>query len=382
MANSRQYGVYGLLRKSIGSVVYSKSKDGKGKTIQVVRTKPTTVDNPNTVGQILQRCKIKPATRFYNAMQDILDHSWEGVPYMQTSRQYFMSKALKLSGPYIPKSVTDVIPADYPVSEGSIPPLLASPLAAVSGTDIASAALTAENVALLIDAGVQQGAQLTIIAWYKTASGAYDFAYGRIINEVGNMFAWTKSTASGMTVSLFQRVFNISQANGRETVAVAAICSKLVNGTWQRSTQSLVLTDAFRDGLYNQYAQQLTIESYQEQGDINKLNSAWYLNLANGQPFPGQLSVITAPYAWDSEDEPTASVTTVLGREVLGRNSFKDTLFTDDGTVTGKLVTVADGQVVMGTAEMTQGLRTNPASRYYGVPVLPWLDVYATQLGF
>lgn len=378
MANSTQYGAFGLLRKSIGSVVYSRSKDGKGRTIQVARSKPVTVANPNTIGQILQRCKISPATRFYNAMVTLLDHSWEGVAYEQQSRQHFMELALKLQGPFIPKSVTEVIPADYPISEGSLPNLIASPVAA-EGTALASAQLTAENVAALIAAGVPEGAQLTIVAWFKTASGSYDFAYGRIINAVGNIFAWTKSTAANMTVNLVNGVFHISYANGRETVAVGAILSKFENGAWKRSTQNLVLDDDYYEGLYNAAARQLTVESYQTGGDINKINSAWYLNLANGQPWPGQLSVINNVPLDDAEPGTRGNV--IEGTMATQDGDFTYTIFTDDGTAAGKLIMVADGQIVQGTAEQTAFV-LSLSGRLYGDRVNQWMDVYATQLGF
>lgn len=378
MANSRQAGVFGLLRKSVGSVTYSKGKDGKGKTIQIVRSKPTVVANPNTVGQILQRCKISPATRFYNAMVEILDHSWEGIAYERQSRQHFMELALKMQGPFIPKSVTEVIPADYPVSEGSIPSIIASPVAA-EGTSLAAAALTAENVAALIAAGVPENAQLTIIAWFKTASGSYDFAYGRIINAVGNIFAWTKSTAANMTVTLASGVFHISYANGRDTVAVAAIVSKLENDVWKRSTQNLVLDDDFETGLYDAAARQLTIESYMSGGDINKINSAWYLNLANGQPWPGQLWVQNH-VALDSAETPQYG-NVVMGTLATQDGGMTETIFTDDGTAAGKLIMVANGQIVEGTAAQTAYVLSLDG-RLYGSRVNQWMDVYATQLGF
>ena len=378
MANSRQAGVFGLLRKSVGSVTYSKGKDGKGKTIQIVRSKPTVVANPNTVGQILQRCKISPATRFYNAMVEILDHSWEGIAYERQSRQHFMELALKLQGPFIPKSVTEVIPADYPISEGSIPSIIASPVAA-EGTSLAAAALTAENVAALIAAGVPEGAQLTIIAWYKTASGSYDYAYGRIINAVGNMFAWTKSTAANMTVTLATGVFHISYANARATVAVGAIVSKLENDVWKRSTQNLVLDADFESGLYDAAARQLTIESYMAGGDINKINSAWYLNLANGQPWPGQLWVQKNVEFTDDPDGAKGEV--VMGTLVTQDGDMTETIFTDDGTAAGKLILVSNGQIVEGTAAATAYV-ISVNGRLYGSRVNQWMDVYATQLGF
>ena len=378
MANSRQHGAFGLLRKSIGSLVYSKSKDGSGKTIQVVRSKPTSVTNPNTVNQILQRAKIKPASRFYAAMVGILDHSWQGVEYGNASRSYFMSKALSQVGPYIPKSVTEMIPAEYPVSEGSMAKLTASPVS-LEGASIAGSALTQANVDALIDAGLPAGAQLTVIAFYRTTSGAYDFAYGRIINEAGQMFAWTKSTAANMTVEVVNGVIAIPVANGAATVAVAAIASQYKNGVWERSTQSLVLTDAFRDGLYDNQALELTVASYQGAVDLNKINSAWYLNLASGQPFPGQLYIADTYLS----DEAETKVPIPFGRQVAADGSLlRNVVFTDDGTATGKLIKLVNDSFVQGTAEETTYVTRDPGSKYYGYTTEMWLDVYATQLGF
>lgn len=377
MANSRQYGAFGLLRKSIGSLVYSKSKDGKGKTIQVVRSKPTTVANPNTVNQILQRAKISPASRFFNAMAEILDHSWQGVEYGAASRLHFMSLALSQDGPYIPRGITEVIPAQYPVSEGSMAKLIASPVAG-AGAEFQTAPLTQATVDLLIAAGLPQGAQLTVIGFYKTASGGYDYAYGRIINEVGQLFEFTKTTAANMAVSVASDgVIRITTANGAATVAVAAIASQLHNGTWERSSQWLVLTDAMYEGLYDNEAMMITISSYESAEDINRLNSAWYLNLANGQPFAGQLFVDSVYLS----DEAETKTDVPLGRIISPSGGATIVFFTDDGTAAGKLKIIQDGQIVDGTAEQAAYI-ASADSKYYGAKPEMWLNVYATQLGF
>ena len=380
MANSRTYGAFGLLKKSIGSVVYSRGKDGAGRTIQIVRGKPTVVANPRTVAQILQRAKIKPAQRFYNALYEILDHSWQGVQYGTPSKNYFLSKALSQSGPYIPKSVTQMIPAAYPISEGSIASIIASPVAAAAAeTNVALQALTLDAAAVqkLIAAGVPEVAQLTIIAFYRRQSGEYAYAYGRLINSVGSLFEWTGSTAANMTVTLVptSSTFHISAANGLATVAVAAIVSKLNNGTWERSTQELILTEDLQNGLYGPEAQQLTIESYGDVVDVNKLNSAWYLNLANGQAWPGEIFVARESLVDGGEEKNI-----VLGKIVQPSGSIRYVCFTSDGTANGKLIEVVNGNVVVSTDDVpadTGIWRYGPISQFD-----LWLTVYATQLGF
>lgn len=380
MANSRVHGAFGLLKNSIGSLVYSRGKDGAGKTIQIVRQKPTEVYNPRTVGQILQRAKIKPAQRFYNALVEILDHSWQGVTYGTPSRNYFLSKALALTGPYIPKSVTQMIPAKYPVSEGSIASILVDPTAAeAAATNVALQALTLDAAAVqkLVAAGVAEGAQLTVIAFYKRQSGEYAYAYGRLINSVGSLFDWQGSTAANMTVTLVPATskFHISAANGQATVAVAAIVSKLNGSTWERSTQEMVLTETMEEGLYNESAKELTIESYGDVVDVNRLNSAWYLNLANGQAWPGQIM-----YRNMSVDANATKEVVVYGQIVQPSGTIKQYVFTDNGAANGHLINLVNGQCVVSenTAEF---LISADGYLYMAAPEL-WLNVYATQLGF
>lgn len=380
MANSRVHGAFGLLKKSIGSLVYSRGKNGAGKTIQVVRQKPTEVYNPRTVGQILQRAKIKPAQRFYNALSEILDHSWQGVTYGTPSRNYFLSKALAMSGPYIPKSVTQMIPAKYPVSEGSIASILVDPAAAAAAeTNVALQALTldAATVQKLEAAGVAEGAQLTIIAFYRRQSGEYAYAYGRLINTVGSLFDWQGSTAANMTVTLVPATstFHISAANGLATVAVAAIVSKLNGTTWERSTQAIVLTEEMEEGLYNESAKELTIESYGDVVDVNKLNSAWYLNLANGQAWPGQIM-----YRNMAVDGNNTREVVVYGQIIQPDGSIKQYVFTDDGTTAGHLLNLVNGQCVV--SETTAAYVTSDEGYLNLATPELWLNVYATQLGF
>ena len=376
MANSRTYGAFGLLKKSIGSVVYSRGKDGAGRTIQVVRGKPTVVANPKTVAQILQRAKIKPAQRFYNALADIIDHSWQGIQYGTTSKNYFLSKNLALTGPYIPKSVSQMIPAAYQISEGSIATIQVSPVAAAAAeTNVALQALVLDAAAVekLVAAGVPEGAQLTIIAFVRRQSGEYALAYGRLINNVGSSFEWTGTTAAGANVTLVPTTstFHISLASGLAAVAVAAIVSQLNGSNWERSTQYMVLTEDMQNGLYGDAAMQITIESYGDVVDVNKLNSEWYLNLANGQAWPGKLTHRVIQIAETGE---TADV--VIGEQVRPNGAIAFYCFTDDGLATGYLVTIDGGTVgVSGdTAAWLVGSE--------GLLVDMWVRSYATQLGF
>ena len=129
MARSKIGGAFGMLRGSIGSVTYSTKKTNSGKTEQIARQKAQSVTNPNTTAQIMQRMKLGPAQRFFDAFEQvvakgIISHSFEAIPYGNASRTHFISLAMKEEAAvYVPKGVDFFVPGEYVVSEGSLTPI-------------------------------------------------------------------------------------------------------------------------------------------------------------------------------------------------------------------------------------------------------------------
>lgn len=340
MANSRQGGAFGFLRKSIGSVTYSTIKDGKGKRIQVARSKPVEVANPNTVAQILQRMKVKPAARFYNVFAEILDNAFEGVAYGPASRRHFMGLAMSQTGPYIPKGATRFIPAVYPVSEGgaaspSFNGYGAFPNVSVrfygvkgfymnwDGTDVAEGG-TLHDYAVAV---YGQDVQITVLAVTQASDGTFVPHYGRVLtsdytslpgNGVINLDGFYL-LERGSYLSVCAGVGDDDPESGGDPanedftgiVAAAIIISYKEGETWIRTNTVMGLNDALTVNLYGQEAMAAAVESYQSAQGVNSLNSSWYLNLANGQPFYGQLRNMN----YTLEFEGAAS--SVIQREVV-----------------------------------------------------------------
>lgn len=341
MANSRQGGAFGFLRKSIGSVTYSTIKDGKGKRIQVARSKPTEVANPNTVAQILQRMKVKPAARYYSAFEEVLSNAFEGIAYGPASRRRFMQLAMSQTGPYIPKGATRFIPAKYTVSEGS---LNGVPVAFGTVNDINAGALyNTKGFSVVLDADnfgntLEQAAwnqmierifggvvQITVLAVTQEADGSFVPHYGRFISDTVAPTGDGAYKALDGVVSVAPQswglvIYDSTKGANQYTwdaaalssiKAAAVIYSRLDGDTWLRSNADMVISEALEVNLYGQEAMSAAIESYQSAQGVNSLNSSWYLNLANGQPFYGQLRNMN--YTLEFEGAESA----VIQREVV-----------------------------------------------------------------
>lgn len=332
-----------MLRGSIGSVTYSIKKTTSGKSEQIARQKAQSVTNPQTTAQILQRMKLGPAQRFYDAYENvvakgILSHSFESVPYGNASRQHFISLAMKEDAAvYVPKGVDFFVPGEYVVSEGSITPIsyfnqLNAEEAAQNNliVNFNGAALTAANVETFVDEGYEQGMQLTLIGARAVAGGKYEPFATRITMLEGH------TTDNNINVQLYDHGAVVVQD---ETIAaIAVIVSKgSQESNDYRSTQKMKFVNGY-DSLKSLDALQAAIDSYAEGYTYNSLNSNWYLNLDNGQAFNGRVELmqqhLVNEYDVDIQDQ------VFCGLQVNG-DKVKVIVFTDDGTANGKIYTAS-----------------------------------------
>lgn len=117
MAQSFNY--FGLRRGSTKSATYT-VKNGK----QVTKDRVTEITNKQTTLQMKQRLKIPIVAQARSVLSQLVDHSFEGVPYGEKSLDKFYSVNLKKDvltiTSYIPKGAMDCGEADYIVSQGSL----------------------------------------------------------------------------------------------------------------------------------------------------------------------------------------------------------------------------------------------------------------------
>lgn len=357
MAQSLQGGAFGFLKKSIGSVVYSTSTASlSGQKKQVARSKPTSVRNPRTLSQIVQRMKVGPAQLFYAAFEKAagsvennpLSHSWQGVSYGPKSRTKFLQIAMTGDPKaYVPKGIKFAVPGEYQVSEGSLPSLPWRNVTDNPGrlVPLMSGNQTMDSIEVsnLFNFGVQTGDQITFMGLYED-NGVYKPQIARLVVGVGN--AWsllrpeleddeTITGDSGTNVASNLACFAYIVSRGTSSAEA------------KRSTETLLVTPNY-DSLMSAEAYNAAVESYITNTAYNSLNSDWYLNQGSSQAFNGQVffQSLNLPAIEGLEAE---TIIALLGRQSDG-GSVGYVIFTSDGTSAGTVYARRPGGIATDTA--------------------------------
>lgn len=363
MAVSKTGGAFGYLHKSLGGLVYSAPKLGiaQEKT-QVVRTKADSVNNPNTVSQIMQRMKLGAATRFFSAYEKfvnkgLMSHSFESVKYGSPSRLYFMQKALaNESAVYVPKGIDFFVPGEYLVSEGSIQSLpwrneLAAAPQAADTIFTVGTPLTADQVTKLASLNVVAGDQITVMGAVHR-NGRYFPCAARVIVGTGNV--WNYSAAEWTNV-MNQIVVGTTgtfagATLGELTLAgLAVIISRGQKETNDaRSTEAFLLVNGYQS-LKSPDALQMAIYSYESNVTFNSLNSDWYLNQGSGQSFEGRVQLSDILGITNPAGTGDISNQFMIGVQQSEQSSglLVYTIFTSDGTEAGQVYEHQGGNVVI-----------------------------------
>ena len=351
MATSNIGGAFGFLRKSIGGVVYSVSTASiKGIKKQVARQKPTSVRNPKTISQIVQRMKVVPAQLFYQAFEKAagsvennpLSHSFQGIAYGNKNKLRFMQLAMTGEPKaYVPKGINFPVPGVYQVSEGSLPSLPSGNAAINSETLLTvDSIINQETVAGLLAIGCEVGDQITCIGLVDN-NGIYEAGVARIIIGVGNSWELMSGGASLKDVEL--HTDGISLTNSDENVACGAfILSRgTSSATAKRSTAFMTISPDYQS-LMSPEAYDAAVDSYITGVAYNSLNSDWYLNQGTTQAFNGQVYAQQLTLAaGEHVDEFTG--TFLLGRQVQG-SAMRNVIFTSDGTSAGTAYALINGE--------------------------------------
>lgn len=342
MAQSNVGGAFGFLRKSIGSIVYSTSTASlSGEKKQVARQKPTSVRNPRTLSQIVQRMKVGPAQLFYAAFEKAagsvennpLSHSWQGVPYGPKSRTKFLQLAMTGEPKaYVPKGINFPVPGVYQVSQGSLPSM-PSGVAGDAGDTIAVVyqALTAGGIEFLTNLGAQAGDQLTAMALIANENGAYSACVARVIVGVGNNWESFGDADQNLDV-LTLKTDGVDFGDSNIACAAFILSRGTSSATAKRSTAFMTIAPEYQS-LMSAEAYDAAVDSYLSGTSYNSLNSDWYLNQGNTQAFNGEVFKQQLTLA---AGEGVAEVTGefIIGRQSRG-GSLIYTIFTTDGTSNG-----------------------------------------------
>lgn len=352
MAQSNVGGAYGFLRKSIGSIVYSTSTASlSGEKKQVARSKPTTVRNPRTLSQIVQRMKVGPAQLFYAAFEKAagsvennpLSHSWQGVPYGPKSRTKFLQLAMTGDPKaYVPKGINFPVPGVYQVSQGSLPTMPNGVDAKPDATFVAiGTELNASAVERLQAMGAEVGDQITVLGLIAKENGTYEAAFGRVIVSIGQEWSFKNDEGSLLSDLGFNKTGIVF--DGRDVAALAIILSRgTSSATAKRSTAFMTLNPEYAD-LMSPEAYDAAIDSYLTGTIYNSLNSDWYLNQGSSQAFNGEVFLQVLNLA-AGEGVAAVNAEFVLGRQSNG-GSVVYTIFTSDGTSAGTAYAFAANKI-------------------------------------
>lgn len=351
MATSNTGGAFGFLRKSIGGVVYSVSTASiKGIKKQVARQKPTSVRNPKTISQIVQRMKVVPAQLFYQAFEKAagsvennpLSHSFQGIAYGNKNKLRFMQLAMQGDPKaYVPKGINFPVPGVYQVSEGSLPSLpLGNPAEEAGSLFLVGSTINQGVIDMLSNIGIQVGDQITVLGLVAGDNGTYEATFARVIVGLGNN--WERKDASVGTLEDIEWWIDGPKLSGTNVACIAGIVSRgTSSSTAKRSTAFMQLNPDYAN-LMSPEAYDAAVDSYITGVAYNSLNSDWYLNQGSTQAFNGQVYAQQLTLAaGDGVEEFTG--TFLLGRQVQG-GGMSNVIFTSDGTSAGTAYALINGE--------------------------------------
>lgn len=280
----------GQARGKVGDVVFTRT-NGE----QVARSHNPSPKNPRSPLQILQRICFNTASKAYSLLQDICNHSFEGLgegtpnqsAFIRLNTEWLRSQlAIQISMPtdevmlaasafnYNQKGDTHAELNTYVISRGSLPTLLyayqSSSLVLIFPAETGWAGEAPTYAEITSALGLQQGDQLTFCIVTKPGASeredANGFKYARIILEPadgdmslpfltqsGTRYVVTQPNPKNEGLVYFgaanSNLMPITMVNHSETGSVkyalgAVIASRYTNGRWLRSSQSLIWMSA------------------------------------------------------------------------------------------------------------------------------------------
>ena len=350
------HGAIGRVRGSIGNTTYRRIYGKSNES--AVYDKVLEVANPKTANQILQRAKMAPAQKFYEAFKTVLDHSRQGLQAGEITRRAFMSEVMKKefrSWKFVPKGFLGVVPSPYPISKGSLPsiglvdfydditwakqnapafPGLSAKTFSgdpIEDTDVISDILLNDNKNRL-----QAGDELTFL---------FVISPSDIMSDENICMSISFVLDSGVPVpvpALFgadkfgNLVVYPQSVYGEDAFIVAAACihSRKVGTSWLYSSEVMTLEPDFTTTWGNSRAYREMMASYGAAG-YNDANSRRQLQQATNQQYNGNIGAGKWYAVWDGSPITYLLSTTQV---VSGRKAAQPvvSLFVDNDFVIGK----------------------------------------------
>lgn len=391
------HGAIGRVRGSIGNTTYRRIYGKSNES--AVYDKVLEVANPKTANQILQRAKMAPAQKFYEAFKSVLDHSRQGLQAGEITRRAFMSEVMKKEfrrWMYVPKGFEGVVPSAYPISKGNLPSIGSAEFAEdipwaklnaavfpglkathagqepIGDSDIISQVLLEDNINRL-----QAGDELTFLFVVSPA----DFSSNK--NVCMSISLVLDETVGGTVPALFGRdesdnlVVYPQSVYGEDTTIVAAACihSRKVGSSWQYSTENMTIEGDYLVSWNDSRAYREMMASYGAAG-YNDANSRRVLEQATNQQYNGNIG--SGKFIYNYGEGKSAEITYLLSttQVVSGGKQAQPVvaLFVDNNFVIG-----ADGKKIAKPGAGADQFISKADIRWAG-PTVDWVDQYKEQI--
>lgn len=380
------HGPLGRVKGSVGNTTYRRIYGVNNAS--AVYDKVLEVANPRTGNQILQRAKMSPAQKFYEAFKSVLDHSRQGLQQGEITRRAFMSDCMKMKNgfPFVTKGFEGLVPGRYPISKGTMPEIavgdfytligtlneasvtfdLASTLADEDGVDVISANLLQFNQNRL-----QAGDELTFLFI------ATDDYYGSESYPIVISFVLDTNSTDIVQASFSAKdgVLKIKpltvDPETMDIVAAACIHSRKVGDSWVYSRSTMNVLFEYWEEWQDAAAYNAMMQSYGAAG-YNSANNTKLLKQATNQPFNG---TITTGH-WYSTETGEDIIYRFYMRQLVDSSKTAQT-YTGVFVLDGGLVNEKGETIFIGEGEARTKL--TPVMIGWTGPTKEWLPEYQQQ---
>lgn len=388
------HGAIGRVRGSIGNTTYRRIYGKSNES--AVYDKVLEVANPKTANQILQRAKMAPAQKFYEAFKSVLDHSRQGLQAGEITRRAFMSEVMKKEfrrWAYVPKGFAGVVPSAYPISKGNLPSvgtaefvdniswaklntavfpgLLATTLGnePVEDFDVVSEKILDNNTNRL-----QEGDELTFLFVCSRADVSSDenvcMSVSLVLdrNSVAGGPVKFSADSNGNLIVYPMSVYD------EDTYVVAAACihSRKVGSSWQYSSENMSIESDYQIAWNDSQSFREMMASYGAAG-YNDANSRRQLQQATNQQYNGNIGSGKWYATWNGEPITYLLSTTQVvsgGKEaqpIVALFALGDNIVGTNGQAIAK----PDTEPVQYVTKSDIG---------WAGPTVEWLDIYKEQI--
>ena len=295
------HGVAGRIKGSVGNTTFRRIYGEANAS--AMYDKVLEVSNPRTGSQILQRMRLAPAQKFYEAFKQVLDHSRQGIQAGEKTRRAFMSEVMSKgfsSMPYVPKGFEGVVGERYPLAKGTLPRIFAYTNVSMDWADIeliidpnsdydTPAALLA-NLQSQNPGRFEDGDELTFVALCGDDVSGNE-SYPSIFSVV--LSAADTDTLIDDRISISQdnrMIFNpLFFTEDDSLFGIACIHSRKVGTGWTYSSAAMDFDQDYYMVWHNGNAYRTAMASYGAAG-FNEPNGRKQLKLATNQPYNGAIT--------------------------------------------------------------------------------------------